>query len=326
MARNQLTTSKHTEGDNGLVGRDALLRAQLDKILSEPAFLGVIYGNSGVGKSAFARRTVDLLNGDSYPDVEAIYFEVETAQAAEEGFLELYDRIYDVVKPRGLARIRSALNDNPVLKLMKLAAGGLKDAAAKFAGDFEHTTEALTDIASESADVISQNKLRSQVQGSNFTKLINTLNAAAALTDRRFVLVLDSMERASEATIGLIDVIARRLPENIGVQLVINSEDSAFANRNFVTLKARLQQRFADSIFELPGLTAEDIVAWKQSCMGVTISPTLAEQARVESDGRPLLLQPWVESPDEGLSKISAQAACWYRVLPSAATRTAGRI
>ncbi len=307
-----MAAGKRVGSQVGLVGRSDLMRVQVEKILSEPRFVGVIYGSSGVGKTVFARHLLNVLNSDDHPDVSAVCFEIEAAQAAEESFLFLYDHIFDTVRPRGVARVRQALNQNPVAKGVKIATGFVKDLLAKHAGELTHTVDALSDIAVDSASLISQKKLHSQVEGSNYSKLIDAIEAAAKCSPRTFVLVLDGMERASEATITLIDSMSRRLPKNIRLQLIINSEDPAFISSDFVALKSRLQHLCANGIIELPGLTADDIVEWKRLSTGIQISTKLAEEVCAASNGRPILLKPWIDSEDEDLMRIESEWGRFY--------------
>lgn len=288
------------------VGHQTLLIERANRLRAGGGRIGVIHGPSGVGKTAFAHHLVGALNDDT--DIEAIYYELELPTGPAEPFMFLHGKIYDEVKPRGFAALRNGLNDNPASKLCKLGWAGVKDLVAKFGGDAKNTTDALAQVVSDSVVLVPPNQLRDQIGESNFSKLVDALNSAAISSSKKYVLVLDGVERASESCIGLLSGMLKRLPKNICIQLVINSEEAAWRRDDFVRFKAHLQYHHLDDICELPSLNANEIKEWVYRASGHDIPLELAEGARDASDGRPILLKPWVDTGSGDLEKIVAQS------------------
>ena len=176
----------------------------------------------------------------------------------------------------------------------------------------QHTASALSEVALASAGMVSGKRLRDEIQGSNFTKLSARLDAACSKSSRTYVLVLDGLERASEAAINCLEGMARNLPENVRVLTILNSEHPDFQRSDIRRFRHWLQSENPDCIVELAGLSPENIAEWKKEVSGIDISAAVADEACEKSEGRPLMLRPWVESQDEDLSLITDQAPRFF--------------
>lgn len=285
-----------------LIGRTETVHEYLKALRSESGYIGLIHGDSGVGKTELSVEIERQLTLNHNLECSALRFEIQEANTAEEPFIKLYEAIYRDVKPSTLKQIRAHININPLIKVAKILTSVFRDVADSHAGGLKNTSNTIADIVTESTEAISTQKLKSIVGDSNYSTLITALNGAASRTNKKYILILDGLEQASERSITFIDSFINRLHKNIRILMLINSEDEAYTRKDVRNLKKTLQRHHLCNIKELQGLTPENIIKWKKELTGIDISLETAQKLHRLSHGRPLLLQACIESSDAELA------------------------
>ncbi|MGE0621470.1 MAG: AAA family ATPase [Pseudomonadales bacterium] len=272
-----------------MFGRDALLAEVLRALTTANAGCYVFYGATGVGKSALIQELARHLDQSGS---KALLFEVTPATQPEQPILELYRSLELESGVTGWRNRFSRLVRHPIKALKRLAPSVMVDLVRKRTKEFERTQEELEKLARNHAYRTAA-EIAKSLEANDFGTVIEAIRILSQNCKPRVVLV-DNLEMAPEPMLRFLQSAIKQIPSKVSFILSINDESKQVERCS--DLMEYIQLHHTDSVYAVRGLTPRDIIDWKRAKTGIEISEQQAAQAFARTDGRPLFLEPWIES------------------------------
>ena len=302
------------------VGREEEIE-EVKKIISEKEKAVIcIAGNTGMGKTEFLRVLEKNLAEDR--SVITGWHRVESKLEEYHPFLETLSKVIkdvdekEKVKSR-LEWLQKALSKNFWGKTKDLVGAGLKDATGtllktlKVNVDVSNVSAKVEKILNEASKEWSVKSTLDKLLVDHKEEVITTYNrflrsiSEFSPLEQKFILIFDQIEDTSEVFQEFLKSVAKNLPEKFYLIFTINDEIPAgveFLKRH----KADLQY-YETCTIELKGLSNAEIRKLIELMTKVYKAPDEVEIVRKATDGRPLMIIPWIQSKDFDQAKIDEQ-------------------